>query len=106
MQSLCDYSHNNASAGKRRVVVGVVPNFSVHHIGVFFLMKYSRKAKLAAIASMGLMAAGASHAALDAAVTTAITAAGTDLGLLYTALTTAGATLFVLRLIYRKFTLR
>jgi uncharacterized protein HemY len=54
-----------------------------------------------------LMAAGMTmsqaHAALDAAVTTAITAAETDLTALYGALTTAGAALFVLRIIYRKF---
>jgi len=52
------------------------------------------------------LAATASQAALSSEVSTAITGAGTDLLALYAALTTAGAGLFVARLIYRKFTIR
>lgn len=68
-------------------------------------MKSWKKARLAQIvagASVALVPM-LSHAALDAAVTTAITAAQTDLTSLYGALTTAGAALFVLRIIYKRF---
>lgn len=67
--------------------------------------KMQKRLALVAISAGGLVA-GSAHAALDAAVTTAITGAQTDMTALYVALTTAGAALFVLRLIYRKFTLR
>lgn len=60
---------------------------------------------IAVLMALGLTFSQA-HAALDASITTAITGAQTDLTSLYTALTTAGAALFVLRLIYRKFTIR
>lgn len=62
----------------------------------------ARSKAVAVLVGLGLTVSQA-HAALDAAVTTAITAAQTDLTALYGALTTAGAALFVLRIIYRRF---
>ncbi len=49
---------------------------------------------------------GQAHAALPTEVTTAITGAQTDMLALYTALTTAGAALFIAGLIYRRFKLK
>jgi hypothetical protein len=69
------------------------------------MKKISQRAYAKAL--MVLLAAGMSiteaQAALDAAVTTAITAAQTDLTALYALLTTAGAALFVVGIIYRRF---
>lgn len=60
----------------------------------------------ALIGSALVVASQASHAALDTAVTTAISSAQTDLLSLMTALTTAGAAIWVGRLIYNKFKVR
>jgi hypothetical protein len=49
---------------------------------------------------------GSAHAALDASVTTAITNAQTDMLALFAALTTAGAAIWVARLIYKRFSVR
>jgi hypothetical protein len=57
---------------------------------------------LMAVLSMIAMVSPA-HAALDAAITTAITAAQTDLLALLTALTVAGAAIWVGRVIYAHF---
>jgi hypothetical protein len=67
--------------------------------------KLSLVARKVAVASMvaGGMTAMQAHAALDAAVTTAITAAQTDLLALLGALTAAGLAIWVASLIYRKF---
>jgi hypothetical protein len=61
--------------------------------------------KLAFVAPL-LAVAGASHAALDSAVTTAITTAQTDLIALFAALTTAGVAIWIGRVIYRKFAVK
>jgi len=65
------------------------------------------RSKLAlALGAAGLTVAGASHAALDAAVTTAVTTAQADLLALYSALTAAGVVIWVARMIYRHFKVR
>ncbi|MDO8447542.1 MAG: major capsid protein [Rhodoferax sp.] len=70
-------------------------------------MKKALFARLAVVgAGVGSMVAVPAHAALDAAVTTAITAAQTDLLALFAALTTAGAAIWVARLIYKRFSVR
>jgi len=53
-----------------------------------------------------LSVVGMANAALDTAVTAAITAAQTDLLALFAALTTAGAAIWVARLIYKRFSVR
>lgn len=62
--------------------------------------------RLAAIAAAGVSVTGTANAALALAVTDAITAGQTDLIALMTALTTAGAAVWVARIIYRHFKLR
>lgn len=57
-------------------------------------------------AGLALVAAGSAHAALPTAVSDAVTAAETDLSALYVLLIGAGATLWVLRIISRKFGVR
>lgn len=57
-------------------------------------------------AGAALIAAGSAHAALPTAVTDAITTGQTDMTALYTALIGAGAAIWVLRLIARKFSFR
>jgi hypothetical protein len=69
-------------------------------------MKKSVMLRLAAIPAVVLAVSVPAHAALDVAVTTAITSAQTDILALLTALTTAGAAIWVARLIYRKFSVR
>lgn len=66
------------------------------------MKKFNRTALVAALAGVG-MASQQAHAALDAAVSTAITSAQTDLLAVLAALTTAGAAIWVARLIYNKF---
>jgi hypothetical protein len=67
------------------------------------LYKIARKyGSRVAVVGAGMLAVSA-HAALDAAVTAAVTAAQTDLTALYNLLTTAGAALFVVGIIYRRF---
>lgn len=66
----------------------------------------SKKTALRLAAIPAFVSAGAAHAALDAAVTTGITTAQTDLLALLAALTTAGIAVFVGRVIYRYFKLR
>ena len=61
------------------------------------------RAVLGSLVALGALTAQQAHAALDSAVTTAITAAQTDLLALLAALTTAGVAIWVARLIYNKF---
>jgi hypothetical protein len=58
------------------------------------------------VASLGAFAAVPAHAALDEAVTTAINLATTNMGLLYSALTAAGVTIWVARMISARFKVR
>lgn len=62
--------------------------------------------KLAAVSALAGAAVQSAHAALPAAVTTAMTDAQTDMTALYTTLIGVGATIWVLRIIYRKFSVR
>jgi len=71
-------------------------------------MKLSSKMRglvVTALVGMGMTSQQA-FAAVDSAVTTAITAAQTDLLAVLAALTTAGAAIWVARLIYNKFRVR
>ncbi len=76
--------------------------------GVFerFEMNKSLALRLLAIPSAVAASMGTAMAALPTEVTTAITNAQTDMTALYSALTTAGAALFVAGLIYRRFKLK
>ena len=62
--------------------------------------------RLALVPAVVMAGAGSAHAALDAAVSTGITTAQTDLLALLSALTSAGIAVFVGRVIYRYFKLR
>lgn len=64
------------------------------------------KNALAVAVTLGLITMQQAHAALDAAVTTGITDAKTDILALLSALTAAGIGVFVARVIYRYFKLR
>ena len=68
--------------------------------------KTQKFARLSAIAAAAAAGVGSANAALDAAVTTAITSAQGDLLALYGALTAAGVAIWIGRLIYRKFTVK
>lgn len=65
-----------------------------------------RAALFAALLVAGMSVQQAAHAALDAAVTTSISTAQTDLVALYTALTGAGVVIWVARIISRRFSVR
>lgn len=69
-------------------------------------MNSVKQALIAFFAFAMAMLGTSAHAALDAAVTTAITSGQGDLIALMTALTTAGCAVWVARLIYRHFRLR
>lgn len=60
----------------------------------------------ALVGGAALAAAGSSMAALDTAITTAISTTQTDVLALLAALTTAGAAIWVGRIIYRYFTVK
>jgi hypothetical protein len=72
------------------------------------MKKLSHRAYARALAVLvaGGLTVSQAQAALSTAISDAITAAGTDLGLFYSAMTVVGAGLFVARLLYRKFTVR
>jgi hypothetical protein len=66
-------------------------------------MKKALALKLAALSAAASLVTLPAHAALDAAVTTAITTAQTDLLALFSALTAAGVVIWVGKMIYSKF---
>lgn len=68
--------------------------------------KTQKFGRLAVISAAAAASIGSANAALDTAVTAAITTAQTDLLALYAALTTAGVAIWIGRLIYRKFTVK
>lgn len=61
------------------------------------------RAFLASLVALGALTAQQAHAALDSAVTTAISTAQTDLLALLAALTAAGVAIWIGRTIYNKF---
>lgn len=70
------------------------------------MKKQQKFVRLAAISAAAAASIGSANAALDTAVTAAITTAQTDLLALYAALTTAGVAIWIGRLIYRKFSVK
>ncbi|WP_296511240.1 hypothetical protein [Rhodoferax sp.] len=68
--------------------------------------KQTKMLRLAVMSAAAAASVGSANAALDSAVTAAITTAQGDLLALYGALTAAGVAIWIGRLIYRKFTVK